>query len=197
MFSRTGRPYSDQFDVAAVSAAITAGETTPLRAYQAYAATAGRPYARSSFEQLWRNHARRAGAVEHCQAPASPPATDAELYVQSEAYWAEHVAPKSSRVLTLTSDNIALRVKGGGLQITDPQMSGPRHLYFAPSARKPNAIVLSGWGGVVTIEALRFCDDYKVALVVLDWTHGLMSVTSPNPKANATLVRTPSKSLRD
>jgi len=140
MPSHPGRPYSDQFDVAAVSAAIAAGETTPLRAYQAYAATAGRPYARSSFEQLWRNHARRAGAVA-----VDPPASEAELYVQSEAYWAEHVAPKPTRVLTLTGDSVALRVKGGGLQITDPQFSGARHLYFAPSARKPNAIVLSGW----------------------------------------------------
>ena len=189
MPTRTGRPYSDQFDVAAVSAAIVAGETTPLRAYQAYAATAGRPYARSSFEQLWRNHTRRADAVEHSEASPDPPASDAELYVQSEAYWAEHVAPKPSGVLTLTGDNVALRLKGGGLQITDPQFSGARHLYFAPSARKPNAIVLSGWGGLVTVEALRFCDDYKVALFVLDWMHGLMSVTSPNPKASAGLVR--------
>src|SRR5271166_2172547 len=70
-----GRPYSDQFDVAAVSAAIAAGETTPFKAYQAYAATAGRPYARSSFEQLWRNHARHAGAVA-----VDPPASEAELY---------------------------------------------------------------------------------------------------------------------
>lgn len=123
--------------------------------------------------------------MEHSEAPSDPPSSDAELYVQSESYWAEHVAPKPSRVLTLTGDNVALRVKGGGLQITD----GERHLYFAPSARKPNAIVLSGWGGLVTIEALRFCDDYKVALVVLDWMHGLISVTSPNPQASAALVR--------
>src|SRR5271157_5981408 len=103
---RVGRPYSDQFDIAAVGAAIAAGETTPLRAYQAYAATAGRPYARSSFEQLWRNHARRAGALA-----VDPPASEAELYVQSEAYWAEHVAPKPTRLLTLTGDSVALRVK--------------------------------------------------------------------------------------
>jgi hypothetical protein len=65
--SRIGRPYSDQFDVAAVSAAIAAGETTPLRAYQAYAATAGRPYARWTFEQIWRDHAKRVGgaSAEH------------------------------------------------------------------------------------------------------------------------------------
>ena len=120
MPTRTGRPYSDQFDVAAVGAAIAAGETTPLRAYQAYAATAGRPYACSSFEQLWRNHARRAGAVEHSEAPPDPPSSDAELYAQSEAYWAEHVAPKPSRVLTLTGDNVALRVKGGVFKSQTP-----------------------------------------------------------------------------
>ncbi len=127
--------------------------------------------------------------MDHSEAPPDPPSSDAELYAQSEAHWAEHVAPKPSRVLTLTGDNVALRVKGGGLQITDPGLSGTRHLYFAPSARKPNAIVLSGWGGMITVEALRFCDDYKIALVVLDWMHGLMSVTLPNPKASAALVR--------
>ena len=51
--------------------------------------------------------------MEHSEASPDPPASDAELYVQSEAYWAEHVAPKPSRVLTLTGDNVALRVKGG------------------------------------------------------------------------------------
>jgi hypothetical protein len=184
--SRIGRPYSDQFDAAAVSAAIAAGETTPLKAYQAYAATAGRPYARWTFEQIWRDHTKRMGGANAEHAVVSRPAPSAaEAYAQSEAYWAEHVAPKPSRVLTLTSDSVALRVKGGGLQIAD----GQRRLYFAPSARKPNAIVFSGWGGLVTIEALRFCDDYKVALVVLDWMHGFMCVTSPNPKASAALVR--------
>jgi hypothetical protein len=94
-----------------VSAAIAAGETTPLKAYQAYAATAGRPYARSSFEQLWRNHARRAGAVEHSKAPSVPRLpSDVELYVQSEAYWAEHVEPKPSRVAALAHPSLKLVV---------------------------------------------------------------------------------------
>ncbi len=46
-----GRPRCDPFDAAAIIAAIGKGETTPLRAYQDYAATAARPYARSTFSK--------------------------------------------------------------------------------------------------------------------------------------------------
>ena len=38
-----GRPRCDPFDAAAIIAAIGKGETTPLKAYQDYAATAARP----------------------------------------------------------------------------------------------------------------------------------------------------------
>jgi hypothetical protein len=53
------RPRCDPFDAGAVIAAIGKGETTPLRAYQDYAATAARPYARSTFETYLRGHERR------------------------------------------------------------------------------------------------------------------------------------------
>src|SRR5271165_6842157 len=52
------RPRCDPFDAAAIIAAIGKGETTPLRAYQDYAATAARPYARASFEIYLRGHER-------------------------------------------------------------------------------------------------------------------------------------------
>jgi hypothetical protein len=53
-----GRPRCDPFDAAAIIAAIGKGETTPLRAYQHYAATAARPYARATFEIYLRGHER-------------------------------------------------------------------------------------------------------------------------------------------
>ena len=53
-----GRPRCDPFDAAAIIAAIGEGETTPFRAYQAYASTAARPYARASFETYLRRHER-------------------------------------------------------------------------------------------------------------------------------------------
>jgi hypothetical protein len=50
-----GRPRCDPFNANAVALAIEAGETTPLRAYEAYASVAARPYARSSWEVLLKN----------------------------------------------------------------------------------------------------------------------------------------------
>lgn len=46
------RSRCDPFDALAISTAIKAGETTPLRAYEAYASTAARPYARASWEVM-------------------------------------------------------------------------------------------------------------------------------------------------
>ena len=74
-----GRPRCDPFDAAAIIAAIGKGETTPLRAYQAYASTAARPYARSTFEIYLRGHERlgplgvsRTGARESSGGDRSP-----------------------------------------------------------------------------------------------------------------------------
>jgi hypothetical protein len=53
-----GRRRCDPFDAAAIIAAIRKGETTPLRAYQDYAATAARPYARATFEIYLQGHER-------------------------------------------------------------------------------------------------------------------------------------------
>ena len=66
-----GRPRCDPFDAAAIIVAIGKGETTPLRAYQAYASTAARPYSRASFELNPRRYERLG------QTPAPQPVTSA------------------------------------------------------------------------------------------------------------------------
>ena len=220
-----GRPRCDQFDAAAIIAAIGKGETTPLRAYQDYAATAARPYARSTFEIYLRGHERlgplgaprTAARVESHpardnplaaaqrplqgrrstlkpQPPAFPEpgaaasapshAIDAATDAESDAFWGARLAVKP-RVVTTEADNASLTVKGGSLFVHD----GERRLRYDAGAKMAAAIVMAGWGGLVSIEALRFCASHRIAVVVLDWMRDLLTVMPGAPRATAAMLR--------
>src|ERR1700684_2412417 len=100
-----GRPRCDPFNANAIALAIEAGETTPLRAYEAYASVAARPYARSSWEVLLKN-------CKEIETDSKP--TLAIKYAKPQAsYWFDPVKP--SNILTTTLDNASLKVKGGAL----------------------------------------------------------------------------------
>ena len=102
----------------------------------------------------------------------------------SDAFWAEHL-PVKPRVLTTMSDNASLRVKGGALIVHD----GERRVVFEAAAPKPRAIVMTGWSGMITIEAMRFACDHKMALVLLDWSREFLNIVSAPAKTSAELVR--------
>ena len=161
-------------DANAVALAIEAGETTPLRAYEAYASVAARPYARSSWEVLLKNNKgietdnKPILTIKHAKAQAS--------------YWFDPVKP--SNVLTTTFDNASLKVNGGALIVID----GDRKIIYEQRGLKPRAIVMTGWGGYITIEAIRFCTDYNIAVIILDWSRDLMSVVSPSVKQSGLLI---------
>jgi hypothetical protein len=88
-----GRPRCDPFDATAIIAAIGRGETTPLRAYQAYASTAARPYARASFESDLRRHERLGTSPEPgLAAQLAPHAIDALADAESDAFWGARLA---------------------------------------------------------------------------------------------------------
>jgi len=53
----------------------------------------------------------------------------------------------------------------------------------------PAAIVMAGWGGVVSVEALRFCASHRIAIVVLDWMRDLLAVMPGAPHAAAAMLR--------
>src|SRR6202453_4137613 len=169
-----GRPRCDPFDANAVALAIEAGETTPLRAYEAYASVAARPYARSSWEVLLKNNKgietdnKPILTIKHAKAQAS--------------YWFDPVKP--SNVLTTTFDNASLKVNGGALIVID----GDRKIIYEQRGLKPRAIVMTGWGGYITIEAIRFCTDYNIAVIILDWSRDLMSVVSPSANQSSSLI---------
>jgi CRISPR-associated endonuclease Cas1 len=170
-----GRPRCDPFDANAVALAIEAAETTPLRAYEAYASVAARPYSRSSWEVLLKNNK----GIETDNKP--PPLTINHTKAQA-SYWFDPVKP--SNILTTTFDNASLKVKGGALIVTD----GDHKIIYEQRGLKPQAIVMTGWGGYITIEAIRFCTDYNIAVIILDWSRDFMSVVSPSVKQSGSLI---------
>jgi CRISPR-associated protein Cas1 len=165
---------------------LAEGATTPLKAYREYASIAARPYARSTFELLVAK-AKRDGSKALAHPTIITPNTSHSLAEQdeaSDAFWAETL-PVKPRVLTTMADNASLRVKGGALDVHD----GDRRLAFESAAPKPRAIVMTGWSGMVTVEAIRFVCDHKIALILLDWSREFLNIVGASGKTSAELVR--------
>jgi CRISP-associated protein Cas1 len=181
-----GRPRCDPFDMLAIIADLDAGKTTPLKAYQEYASVAARPYARSTFDLLLQQARRGASRKVYAsgQAATETQLSAADQDAASDSFWANHL-PIKAHVLTTVSDNASLRVKGGALIVQD----GERRLVFEAAAPKPRAIVMSGWSGILTIEAMRFACDHKIALILLDWSREFLNIVSAPGKTSAELVR--------
>jgi CRISPR-associated protein Cas1 len=88
-------------------------------------------------------------------------------------------------VLTLCGDGAALRVKGGLLEVFDQGVK----CRFEPSSKTPKAVVFAGWGGFLTMQAVRFCAEHKIAIIFADWTGSLPSFVAPAPNPSASLIR--------
>jgi CRISPR associated protein Cas1 len=162
----------DPFEVSAVRNAIASGETTALAAYRAYASTAARPYARSSWEVMLRS--RKPAPIR----PVTPPVP--------QKLASKSASPiKPSNVLTLTGENVGLSVNRGALHARD----GEADRVYEPRSVKPKAIVLTGWGGVITLAALRFCAKHKIAVVILDGDRDFMTAMALPPRRAARIAR--------
>jgi CRISPR-associated endonuclease Cas1 len=92
---------------------------------------------------------------------------------------------KPSNVLTLTGENVGLTVNRGALHARD----GEADRVYEPRSVKPSAIVLTGWGGVITLAALRFCAKHKIAVVILDWDRDFMTAMALPPRRAARIAR--------
>ena len=170
-----GRPRCDPFDANAVAQAIEAGETTPLRAYEAYASVAARPYARASWENIVKQ-SRRSGEVTR------PTVIDDDD--EKPNYWDTFSPVKPTNVLTTVADKASLTVKSGALYVSD----GDRKIIYEKRGVKPLAIVMTGYGGYISIEAMRFCRDYNIAVIVLDWSRDFMTIVAPPAKQSGPLI---------
>ena len=131
-----------------------------------------RPYARSTFALMLRNAANGAAIERQQDEP------------DSDDFWIVRLKPKPS-IVTTCADNASLRVKGRRAHCLD----GAHSLTYAAGGRHPSAIVMAGWGGHVTIEAVRFCASHRIAVVALDWMHDFLTIMSPAPKASAAILR--------
>jgi CRISPR-associated protein Cas1 len=165
-----GRPRCDPFDIEAARAAIASGAKTERAIYLEYAATAARPYARSSFTLFL----KRGAPLTKPRRDNGPPLSDR---------WRER-APVKPRIISLSPGG-GLRVQAGALVAFD----GERTVKYTRAAKPPLAVVLSSAGGFVSIEAIRFCARAGVAIVALDRAHGFLTVMTGAPKANAALIR--------
>jgi CRISP-associated protein Cas1 len=165
------RQRCDPFDIAAVRAAIDRGEQSERAAYLAYASTAARPYARSTFSVMVRAKQRvpKAASLPNIAAP--------------DHHWRER-EPVKPRILSLLPGG-GLRVQAGSLIAFDRE----RSLVYSRSAKPPMAIVLSSAGGFVSIEAVRFCVRAGVTIVALNRAHGFLSILSSGGQAHAKLLR--------
>lgn len=168
------RPRCDPFDAPAIRASINRGETTERAAYLTYAATAARPYARSTFTLM----------LKHSRVPFDADASKAEAVLDR---WRERSLVKP-RILSLSAGG-GLRVQAGALIAFD----GAQTLKYTRAAKPPLAIVLSSAGGFVSIEAVRFCARAGIAIVALNRAHGFLTVMTGAPKVSAALIRAQAK----
>jgi hypothetical protein len=174
-----GRPRCDPFDAKALSKAIEAGEVTSLRAYAAYASVAARPYARASWEKFI-NKSRFLPAQSK---PIKHISVDDDD--ETPNYWDKLSPVKPSKVLTTITEKASLSIKAGALYVND----GDRKITYEKRAVKPPAIVMTGFGGYVSIEAMRFCRDHSIAIIVLDWSRDFMTIVAPPAKQSGSLIR--------
>lgn len=175
------------------------------RLYVAYASVAAKPYARASWEKMLRqsqrggagsfdgtggslNHTQNTGIDFHASmsmtgegeppefTPAKAEAERRAAEQRAAEYWARFEQVKPANVLTTTSDNAAIKVRGGALIVAD----APLILTYEKRGTKPLAIVMLGWSGYVSIEAMRFCNDHARARQLNDrcgaWSATVVSV---------------------
>jgi hypothetical protein len=98
-------------------------------------------------------------------------------------YWEGRAPVKPANVLTTVSDNARVNVRGAALVVTDDNQK----LVYEKRSVKPLCIVMTEWGGYLTIDAMRFCSDYNISVVILDWNRSYMTAVLPAPKH--TLIR--------
>jgi hypothetical protein len=163
------------------------------RLYADYASVAARPYARATWELMLRAEQRQLGqATNNCSSGATKDMHadiglyETELRPKASLACLDWLSPvKPANILTLLSDAPALYVRGDSLVCRDDDLI----LKYERRSHKPYAIVLTGWGGRITIGALRFCADHDVAIIILDWGRELMSVALTHAERAERILR--------
>ena len=164
------RPRCDPFDVSAVRTAIASGETTAMARIDPTPA---------------RRHDLMRGRLGNRWCGRGDPRNRVNFRPQGFSSVKERPPVKPSNVLTLTGDSVSLSVKRGALIAARDAMT----LVYEPRAVKPSAIVMTGWGGVITLAALRFCAKHRIAVVILDWDRDFMTAMALPARRAARVAR--------
>jgi hypothetical protein len=156
----------------AVQRAEDTGQTLKTL-WHVYASSAPQPYGYPAFVREFRKW--------QSAAPADP----AEEFAASDHYWQGKLVIRPD--FLVLGDGAALRARGGCLEvrshgITQNFNPGPHH-------RKPKAIIFAGWGGSLTIHAVRFCVDHHIKVLATGWLGDLLTFVSPRPAQDAALIR--------
>jgi CRISP-associated protein Cas1 len=181
------RPLCDPIDLENVLSSLQQDAISVSNAYQEYASTAARPYAPKTFYQIVvaakRNRVLAYGNKN--VARKQPQLDNATLDRISNDYWLTHLRTKPG-ILTTICDNTLLNVRAKSLIVKDGDI---KLTYSSSAANKPKAIVMTGWSGLVSIEAMRFCHDNDIAIVMLDWSRNFLSIVAPPASQSARLIR--------
>jgi hypothetical protein len=171
------RPLCDPIDLESVLSSLQQDAISVSNAYQGYASTAARPYAPKTFYQIVvaakRNHVLAYGNNNVTR--KQPQLDNATLDKLSDEYWLKHLQTKPD-ILTTVRDNTLLSVGAKSLIVKD---GDTKLIYPSSAANKPKAIVRTGWSGLVSVEAMRFCHGNNIAIVLLDWSRNFLSIVAP------------------
>jgi CRISPR-associated endonuclease Cas1 len=98
--------------------------------------------------------------------------------------------PTDPRVWIVEGYGIKIVVRSGHLTVTDGRPGEPIRLRRIPRAdRSLRRIVVIGQGGYVSLEALRFCQDHRIAVITLDPYGELVSVSQDSSNVGGTTIR--------
>jgi CRISPR-associated protein Cas1 len=151
------RAACDPFDAAAIVERIATRETTAADAWSAYAASAARPFARSTF----------AGALSRARVSAGLPIAVKRGGNLKRGVGGHEIRKRAGAgpVLVIGPD-AALRVRGGVLDIEHGFKRDRVRVRIDVDQPKPAAILFDAHGEFLTGEAIRWCARYAIPLIL-------------------------------
>ena len=184
-FSKACETDSEGKDSQRSMARLRAGDAEGLLLYpflDAVPALAGKEQADRSVRQG--NGKKTALTVEPTASNLTIPDYTADEDATAEDYWKDRIDPRAS-VHALYGNACALKVdKGELVSLNDGEVRR-----FSKVTHGLKAIVFFGQSGNLTLEAIKWCEAQGIALCLLDWYGGLLSVTQPALKTDVAIRR--------
>ncbi len=164
---------------------------TVKEAWQDYAKGCARPYTYAHFSTLykvWLSEQAKAKADIGFASDLAEPAGFADYSAEedhiAELYWKTKSNPRSA-VQVLSGFNCSLKVRNDELVAFD---TGEERS-FPKVSHGLHAIAFLGEGGIISIDAVKWCEAQGVGICVLGWHGDLISVTTPQATSDVSVRR--------